>query len=77
MPQHIPEAAQCTTSCDQNRDHVVLPAGPRALTTFLIHHNSRESRDSDDQMQKALNRTKKRPESLGEAGQSASKAGSR
>jgi hypothetical protein len=56
---------------------VVVPAGPRALTTFLIHRNSRDSRDSDDQMQKALNRTKKRPESLGEAGQSASKAGSR
>jgi hypothetical protein len=54
----------------------VVPAGPRTLTTFLIHRNSRESRDSDDQMQKVLNRTKKRPESLEEAGQSASKAGS-
>jgi hypothetical protein len=56
---------------------VVVPAGPRALTMFLIHRNSRESRDSDNQMQKPLNRTKKRPESLEEAGQSVSKTGSR
>jgi hypothetical protein len=55
---------------------VVVPAGLRALTTVLIHRNSRESRDSDH-LQKALNRTKKRPGSLEEAGQSASKAGSR
>ena len=39
------------------------------LTTFLIHRNSHESRDSDDQMQRSLDRIEKRLKALeGEAG---------
>jgi hypothetical protein len=48
------------------------------LTSFLIHRNSPESRDSDDEMQKTLNRIEKRLKSLEEAGEGGkSKAGSR
>ena len=39
------------------------------LTTYLIHRNSHESRDSDDEMQQSLNRIEKRLKSLEEAGQ--------
>jgi hypothetical protein len=80
MPQTCPSTSEQQRNGRRvvtNRSHLVVPAGPRTLTTFLIHRNSRESRDSDNQMQKPLNRTKKRPESLEEAGQSASKTGSR
>jgi hypothetical protein len=45
------------------------------LTSFLIHRNSHESRDSDDEMQRTLNRIEQRLKSLEEAGES--KAGSR
>jgi hypothetical protein len=39
------------------------------LTTFLIHRNSHESRDSDDQMQRTLNRIDQRLKALeGEGG---------
>jgi hypothetical protein len=39
------------------------------LTTFLIHRNSHESRDSDDRMQQSLDRIEKRLKALeGEAG---------
>jgi len=44
------------------------------LTTFLIHRNSPESRDSDDEMQRSLNRIEKRLKSLEEGGKA--KAGS-
>jgi hypothetical protein len=45
------------------------------LTTFLIHRNSHESRDSDDEMQKSLDRIEKWPKALeGEGGKA--KAGS-
>ena len=45
------------------------------LTTFLIHRNSHESRDSDDQMQRSLDRIEKRLKALeGEGGKA--KAGS-
>jgi hypothetical protein len=45
------------------------------LTSFLIHRNSPESRDSDDEMQQSLNRIEKRLKALeGEGGKS--KAGS-
>jgi hypothetical protein len=48
------------------------------LTTFLIHRNSHESRDSEDELQRTLNRIEQRLESLDEAGESGkSKAGSR
>ena len=48
------------------------------LTTFLIHRNSHESRDSDDEMQRTLNRIDKRLKALEEAGEGGrSKAGSR
>jgi sensor domain CHASE-containing protein len=48
------------------------------LTTYLIHRNSHESRDSDDEMQQSLNRIEKRLKSLEEAGQGGkSTAGSR
>ena len=48
------------------------------LTSFLIHRNSPESRDSDDEMQKTLNRIEKRLKSLKEAGEGGkSKADSR
>ena len=48
------------------------------LTTFLIHRNSHESRDSEDEMQRTLNRIEQRLKSLEEAGESGkSKAGSR
>jgi hypothetical protein len=47
------------------------------LTSFLIHRNSPESRDSDDEMQKTLNRIDKRLKSLEEAAEGGkSKAGS-
>ena len=47
------------------------------LTTFLIHRNSHESRDSDDEMQRSLNRIEKRLKALEEAGQGGkTKAGS-
>jgi membrane protein implicated in regulation of membrane protease activity len=47
------------------------------LTTFLIHRNSHESRDSDDQMQRSLDRIEKRLKVLEEAGQGGkAKAGS-
>jgi hypothetical protein len=47
------------------------------LTSFLIHRNSPESRDSDDEMQRALNRIEKRLKSLEEAGERGkTKAGS-
>jgi hypothetical protein len=45
------------------------------LTSFLIHRNSHESRDSEDEMQRTLNRIEQRLKSLEEAGES--KAGSR
>ena len=39
------------------------------LTSFLIHRNSPESRDSDDEMQQSLNRIEKRLKALeGEGG---------
>jgi hypothetical protein len=44
------------------------------LTTFLIHRNSHESRDSDDEMQRSLNRIEKRLKTLEEGGKA--KAGS-
>jgi hypothetical protein len=45
------------------------------LTSFLIHRNSPESRDSDDEMQRSLNRIEKRLKALeGEGGKA--KAGS-
>jgi NTP pyrophosphatase (non-canonical NTP hydrolase) len=45
------------------------------LTSFLIHRNSPESKDSDDEMQQALNRIEKRLKALeGEGGKA--KAGS-
>ena len=45
------------------------------LTSFLIHRNSPESKDSDDQMQRSLDRIEKRLKALeGEDGKS--KAGS-
>ena len=48
------------------------------LTTFLIHRNSHESRDSDDEMQRTLNRIDKRLRALEEASEGGrSKAGSR
>jgi SNF2 family DNA or RNA helicase len=48
------------------------------LTSFLIHRNSPESRDSDDEMQQALSRIEKRLKSLEEGGERGkSKAGSR
>ena len=48
------------------------------LTTFLIHRNSHESRDSEDEMQRTLNRIEQRLKSLEEAGESGkSKARSR
>lgn len=48
------------------------------LTSFLIHRNSHESRDSEDEMQRTLNRIEQRLKSLEEAGESGkSKAGSR
>jgi hypothetical protein len=48
---------------------------PTILTSFLIHRNSPESRDSDDEMQRSLNRIEKRLKALeGEGGKS--KAGS-
>ena len=47
------------------------------LTTFLIHRNSHESRDSDDEMQRSLNRIEKRLKALEETGQGGkAKAGS-
>jgi SNF2 family DNA or RNA helicase len=45
------------------------------LTSFLIHRNSPESRDSDDQMQQSLNRIEKRLKALEDEGGKA-KAGS-
>jgi hypothetical protein len=48
------------------------------LTTFLIHRNSHESRDSDDEMQRTLNRIDKRLKALEDASEGGrSKAGSR
>jgi SNF2 family DNA or RNA helicase len=45
------------------------------LTSFLIHRNSPESKDSDEQMQRSLNRIEQRLKALeGEGGKS--KAGS-
>jgi hypothetical protein len=39
------------------------------LTSFLIHRNSPESKDSDEEMQRSLNRIEKRLKSLEEAGE--------
>jgi hypothetical protein len=39
------------------------------LTTFLIHRDSHESRDSDDEMQRSLNRIEQRLKALEETGQ--------
>ena len=48
------------------------------LASFLIHRNSPESRDSDDEMQQALKGIEKRLKSLEEASEGGkSKAGSR
>jgi hypothetical protein len=46
------------------------------LTTFLIHRQSPESRDSDDEMQRTLNRIEKRLKSLEEASGGKTKASS-
>ena len=47
------------------------------LTSFLIHRNSPESKDSDEEMQRSLNRIEKRLKSLEEAGEGGkTKAGS-
>ena len=46
------------------------------LTTFLIHRQSPESRDSDDEMQQTLNRIEKRLKSLEEASGGKTKASS-
>jgi SNF2 family DNA or RNA helicase len=47
------------------------------LTSFLIHRNSPESKDSDEEMQRSLNRIERRLKSLEEAGEGGkTKAGS-
>ena len=46
------------------------------LTSFLIHRGSPESRDSDDEMQKSLNRIEKRLKALEDGQGAKSKAGS-
>jgi SNF2 family DNA or RNA helicase len=47
------------------------------LTSFLIHRNSPESKDSDEEMQRSVNRIERRLKSLEEAGEGGkTKAGS-